>query len=1144
MGKDGGGLLQFTGAVLSMAGFPYIGLPLMIGGGILTQQALKKEAMERMKSAMTGLRANTRTTERPIPVIYGRERVGGNVVWMSTAGGGPNDFDPPRNKLFVVYGISEGPIDGYEEMFFNDVKVWDARSGQLKTQFYNRFYSEFRTGTNSQAPFSHVATYHNLYDIASETFPLTAVALVEFFYDSDAYQSVPNVSWTVRGKQVPDWTDAASPGIVKWTQSGPLQVADLLTNKQYGMGIASANLNVSDLTSAHAYATANISPGSRETIEIVDMSFQRPKYFEKTVDIPIYPAPGYMYESGDYFPSSPAYHFSLTDKVPIKPGSLTLISILGSAYKDAPNSGFISQFGQLQADPAGTVVGSINYLTGDAWINKPPRYLSEDNAISIDIHPLKTRWYADWEFSFRAQFKSLTRSLYIVSTPETLVETGTLSGNVITLYSSQGGGGTADLSTGEVNAYFGAHEWYGNNPVEVHYRVSSRARFSTNYPLFEPEKVMDAIKNIQNHYRGFMVYANGKYGIRADKPEGSVYSFDDDNIVAGTFRMHQPSIKEIPTKVTLKYLDSLNNFTPAEASFDVRSVDPGMEIEHILDMPGVNARDEAMATAYSYANLANLSNFIEFETNHNAIGVEAGDVVDVTHPAAAWSQKLFRVLGISFAKDDKLAISAIEHDPSAYVDDWMQGPMVSRNPSFFPNRSYWPPNVSSVDLSEYSRTLSDGTVVPVIKYTIEAVDSAYLSVDHWNIYYSNVTRGQQTHLGFSGVNTVGYLSPVEPGWNNVAVYAVSQFGNESAKVWTGSVNVLGGPEYEWQNWRFDTIYKGVIVSSDANGPSDLLWTPNGRFYGFTRYGNGGFASIGKMIGARGVLEKDCLTGGSPQYHVSLAPTSGSCVMIIGPDTGNLTRAAIYTQNSLTCVKSWSSTGYGFSQVQMGANPAPGYAYTNSAGVTHYWFMAANSLGDSTRNLSRVRWQVISTNLVASAPNTPFGTIAGTPTGFSVTRTTSGILFVAALVNSGNVETLNKWVFSDNMSSVYIAGSAFYTAQSGDFDNSAFRVTVGAYSLDRAFLAMNRMAGKSGSFLGHFDASTIDAPRIFSRGEDLTLQGQAGNTLMFYTRASVNSSDVAFLHPYPIGASWALEYDSYNYYRVDSVTASNMQTWLQ
>ena len=807
MGKTGGGILSFVGAILSIAGYPYVGIPLMMVGGVIAQQALKKEAMARMKAAMTGLRANTRTTERPIPVIYGRHRVGGNVLWMSTEGKGPNDFNPTRNKLFMVYGISEGPIDGYEEMFFNDVKVWDARSGQLRTQFHNMFYSEFRTGTNSQAPFSHVATYHNLYDIASETFPLTAVAMVEFFYSSDIYQSIPNVTWTIRGKQVPDWTDVNSPGIVKWTQSGPLQVADLLTNKQYGMGISSANLNVSDLTSAHAYASAAISPASRGVVEIVDMSSQRPKYYERDIQVPR--GADQSTQNDNPFGAGSLYNLVFTDKLPIKPGSLTFVSMLGSVYYDSPRSGMISEFGRLLG-AAAAQVGSVNYLSGAMAVDRPPQLPYGEPTVLT----WTAKHYADWEFSFRTKFQSITRSVFVVSTPETLVETGTVTSNIINLYSSQGGGGTFDYGTGQLNAYFGAHEWYDNNPVEVHYRVSTRARFSTNYPLFEPEKVMDAIKNIQNHYRGFLVYADGKYGIKTDKPEGSVFSFDDDNIIAGTFRLHQPSIKEIPTKVVVKYLDALNNFTPAEASFDVRSVDPGMEIEHVLDMPGLTARDEAMATAYSYANLANLTNFIEFETNHNAIGVEAGDVVDVTHPSAAWSQKLFRVMAISFAKDDKLAISAIEHDPTAYVDDWMQGPMISRNPSFFPKRSYWPPNVSSATLSEYSRTLSDGTTVPAIKYQIQAVDSAFLSVDHWNVYYANATRGQQTRIGYSGVNTVGYLSPVEPGWNIVNIHAVSQFGNESAKVWTGSVQVFGNPEHEWQNWRLiPKVTDRIVVNS-------------------------------------------------------------------------------------------------------------------------------------------------------------------------------------------------------------------------------------------------------------------------------------------------------------------------------------------
>lgn len=1031
MGKGGGTFLSFAGAILSIAGFPYIGLPLMMGGSIITQQALKKEAMERMKSAMMGLRMNTRTTERPIPVIYGRQRVGGNVLWMSTEGKNAADYDPPRNKLFMVFGISEGPIDGYEEMFFNDTKVWDARSGQLKTQFYNRFHSEFRTGTNSQAPFSHVATYHNLYDIASETFPLTAVALVELFYDPDVYQAVPNVSWTIRGKQVPDWTDANSPGIVKWTQSGPLQVADLLTNKQYGMGISSANLNVSDLTSAHLYATGAISPGSRSTVEIVDMSALRPKYYERNVTIPA--VLGYV-PNDDYFdpdPTGTTWNFRLTDKIPIKPGSLSFTGA-HSSFVDVPRSGMISQFGQLFTTPGSVAVGSVNYLNADVWVKKPAEIAGEPyGEMTLDF---KVKWYADWEFSYRTKYQNIARSMYVVSTPETLVETGSVVDNVVNLISTQGGAGTFDYGTGALNAYFGAHEWYDNQPVEVWYRVSTRARFSTNYPLFEPEKVMDAVKNIQSHYRGFLVYANGKYGVRADKAEGSVYSFNDDNIIAGTFRLHQPSIKEIPTKVTLKYLDALNNFTPAEASFDVRSVDPGMEIEHVLDMPGMNARDEAMAMSYSYANLANLVNFIEFETNHNAIGVEAGDVVDVTHPSAAWVGKLFRVLSISFAKDDKLAISAIEHDTTAYVDDWIQGPMVSRNPSFFPKRSYWPPNVSSATLSEYSRTLSDGTTMPIIKYQIMAVDSAYLAVDHWNIYYSNAARGQQTRLGYSGVNTVGYLSPVEPGWNNVAIHAVSQFGNESAKVWTGSVNVGGLPEYEWMKWRVlpKDMDRSVIgsLAIDLSGIPSYLHEDASLYMLKGTYSDVGFLDeivVYKMgIGTAPSITKT-FSCHNDQYPGSIGlASSGHIGLYYWDGQAGAYEILKLTANSLTTVASAQWTTYSLGE---GAGGSPLWMGANSVGGFVFSKFKNNSL-------CGIRWTTFSTGNMwvntawTSVMSSTQEGISALPSGVTVWNTNSHFVMLMSGfydTGSGKKFKISHAVYTNDMATCVVSPHQVYLA---------------------------------------------------------------------------------------------------------------------
>jgi hypothetical protein len=1153
LGKEGGALLSLAGAVLSIAGFPYIGLPLMMGGGVITQQALKKEAMARMKSAMMGLRMNTRTTERPIPVIYGRQRVGGNVLWMSTEGKAANDFNPPRNKLFVVYGLSEGPIDAYEEMFFNDTKVWDARSGQLRTQFYNAFYSEFHTGTNSQAPFSHVTTVHNLYDIASETFPLTAVAMVEFFYNPDIYQSVPNVTWTIRGKQVPDWTDADSPGIVKWTQSGPLQVADLLTNKQYGMGIASANLNVSDLTSAHLYATGAISPGSRSTVEIVDMSAQRPKYYSRAVQVPANASPGFG-EDGAWTITS-LHQFAL-DKVPIKPGSLSFVSNLGSAYYDSPRSGMISEFGRILGAGAAQV-GSVNYLTGALAVNRPPIYSTEYADQYQEVFSWNAKWYADWEFSYRTKYQSVARSMSVVSTPETLVETGTVTDGVVTLYSTQGGAGTFNYGTGELNVSFGAHEWYDNQPVEVWYRVNTRARFSTNYPLFEPEKVMDAIKNIQNHYRGFLVYANGKYGIRADKAEGSVYSFDDDNIVAGSFRMHQPSIKEIPTRVTLKYLDALNNFTPAEASFDVRSVDPGMEIEHVLDMPGVNARDEAMATSYSYANLANLVNFIEFETNHNAIGVEAGDVVDVTHPAAAWSQKLFRVLGISFAKDDKLAISAIEHDPSAYVDDWIQGPMISRNPSFFPKRSYWPPNVSSATLWEYSRTLSDGTVTPVIKYQIHAVDSAYLAVDHWNVYYSNAARGQQMRLGFSGVNTVGYLSPVEPGWNNIAIHAVSDFGNESAKAWIGSLQVFGTPEHEWQNWRKRLVNANVTITDSGDRNIISSWM-EGVSLGTAKYiavqdlyfSVGTCFRVNQILGNK-VTKTLVISAGLANNAIPyLMPSSGGNLFVFFSDEGMNIRAGAILTPELTYIVSLTNI----------ASENLRYA-TPWCGPTGK--MAVFGLNATT---SQFVWMPLSSNLAPGAVNSfcAVSSLRQAPVALNFDYHMSpfstgsvGGLIVSGIHNTSSGSRLKQYVFTFSAGGPngawYLQGSMFSETNTYHVSSTAYYLTsvrAAGDSDGRVLIAYSTDPSTGNSLVNpvfgvSFVGSMLAPQRFFSDATDVSTGEYSPG---FYGgRPSVFGETMTYFlpknHSY-IASSVTLEMDQYRWYRVSSIAgASEFMDWI-
>jgi len=1153
LGDSGfGKFIGFVGAVLSIAGFPWIGIPLMIGGGIMTQKALKKEAMEKMKSAMQGMRANTRTTERAIPVIYGRQRVGGNILWMSTEGKGPGDNNPPRNKLFAIYGISEGPIDGFEEMYFNDIKVWDARSGNLSTQFRNAFHFENRLGTNSQAPFTYIADSHNLWDVASETYPLVAAAAVHFNYSQDIYQAVPTVTWTIRGKLIPDWSNVDSLGIPTWYQSGPFEVADLLTNKQHGMGISSGDLSIPDVRSSHAYATAPISPNSREIIEIVDTSLQRPKYFNKTVDIPSVELYTIGIDEGAswWYTSSPATEFSL-EKFPIKPGSMTLTSMLGSVYYDSPRSGMISEFGRILG-AAAAQVGSINYRTGNCWFDKPTYYQSAPDQNVIYVHQMTAKWYADWEFSQRTKYQNIARSLYIVSTPETLVESA-YAAPIATLYSSHGGGGTADYSTGEINAYFGAHEWYDNNPIEIHYRVNTRARFSTNYPLWDATKVMDAIRDVQQHYRGFLVYANGKYAIKVDKAEGSVYSFDDDNIVAGTFKISQPSVRDVPTKVLVKYIDAINNYTPPDVPFDVRSVDAGQESEHVLEMPGITFRDEANAIAYSYANLASLVNAISFETNYNALGLEAGDVVDVTHPAAAWNQKLFRILSMEYARNDKLAIAAIEHDPSAYVDDWLQGPMISRNPSFFPARSFWPPNVTSATLSEYSRTLSDGTVVPTIKYAIMAVDSPNLHVAKWNIYAMNATRGQVRQLAYSGVNTTGYIYPVEPGVYGISIYGVSDFGNESARAWVASLATVGTPEHEWQSWRIERIESDRSAREMGTICDGEVTLSNGiRFYGWRsssyQVAVGVLRGFGALVAAEVVVGS--LSGG--MNAISMIPSSGGCATVFWRSISG-TYGAIVTA-SLTIIK--SST--------LVFSPAFSFycAAANSAGQAY-------AFGTYPSGLERIGWMPVSLNL--NAPNVSNVNSVGTFPSFSdysynlsATFTNSmGVLAAIGAVSKipSGFELLGyKWTFKHDISSYHSTGSAGTSYGKADYfivrsewqTVTQFRAQIGGYYAARCWLAMDVWDDITmpvfgfGKHLMPFDAreaSGNTVRQVYTSRDDMAYAGGTWVGLKM-RRPFVTEDRVVYIMPIATAANTVvLDSDVYRYWRVLSATPLDYMTFI-
>ncbi|HBA84921.1 MAG TPA: hypothetical protein DCZ95_12575 [Verrucomicrobia bacterium] len=212
-----------------------------------------------------GFLSNTRSTSSIVPLIYGRCRVGINIVYMAS-GGDDNDY------LHIVGVLGEGPIHGIARedgstftsvatqfpadnppLLYLDGELWTSKWG---TSFV---YAEFFSGTPSQAV---CTTLNAAMPEWTDTLRHTAGVYVRLKYDQDKFLTTPKITVTVDGLQLYNPTADAT----AYSDNFALMTYDLLTrpSTRGGLGLdawhgpvpASPRVSVASIEAARAYCAA------------------------------------------------------------------------------------------------------------------------------------------------------------------------------------------------------------------------------------------------------------------------------------------------------------------------------------------------------------------------------------------------------------------------------------------------------------------------------------------------------------------------------------------------------------------------------------------------------------------------------------------------------------------------------------------------------------------------------------------------------------------------------------------------------------------------------------------------------------------------------------------------------------------------
>jgi len=198
-----------------------------------------------------GQLSNTKSQLLPVPIVYGRCRVGGNI-FMQTF------YDDSMQKMDMFVGVSEGPIQSIKSVYANDVVLIDENGDDVHELVESSL--NLHLGAPDQVADSR--------DPGGSTYPNTAyIALT--LKAQDGLSGNPVISSIVEGRKV--WTPAGT----VFSRNPAWIVYDFLTNTRYGVGIPTDLIDLDSFTDAATYCDTPIDGAPRFTLDYI-IDVQRP----------------------------------------------------------------------------------------------------------------------------------------------------------------------------------------------------------------------------------------------------------------------------------------------------------------------------------------------------------------------------------------------------------------------------------------------------------------------------------------------------------------------------------------------------------------------------------------------------------------------------------------------------------------------------------------------------------------------------------------------------------------------------------------------------------------------------------------------------------------------------------------------------
>ena len=257
----GAGIAYGFSAAVVMTGFA-------VGAGL---SALSKALAPKVDlgAQIRGTTVTTRDAAGSRKIVYGRMRVGGNVVFIHHAGA-------DNKYLYLVVAFATHEIESYEEIWFNDNKIWENGSFVSDWETYVTIDRKYGTATQgaSTALVNDVTAWTNDHK-------LSGIAYISFRleWDQDKFpQGVPNITSVIKGKKVydPRLDSTVSYGsgshrsndesTWEYSANSALCTRDYLVDEKYGLGEDASTIDLTVIKTAADLCDELIADASQKIV--------------------------------------------------------------------------------------------------------------------------------------------------------------------------------------------------------------------------------------------------------------------------------------------------------------------------------------------------------------------------------------------------------------------------------------------------------------------------------------------------------------------------------------------------------------------------------------------------------------------------------------------------------------------------------------------------------------------------------------------------------------------------------------------------------------------------------------------------------------------------------------------------------------